>query len=168
MLYLLQVNSGYNCGGTFLDNDWTVPNEDYGAWLWQIAQDQDKTNGDYAQIWAESDYSGDYENINCSALVVQGLNDFNVTTKQADLMMQAFQKAGMPAKIVLHQDGHNNLDGKIVNGALWQETMNKWLSHYLYGVENGIENMPVVSVQSNVDGSFVINNASLKFIVPVA
>lgn len=46
--------------------------------------------------------------------------------------------------------------------------MNKWLSHYLYGVENGIENMPVVSVQSNVDGSFVINNASLKFILPVA
>ena len=37
----------------------------------------------------------------------------------------------------------------------------------LYGVENGIENMPVVSVQSNVNSSFVINNASLKFIVPV-
>ena len=32
--------------------------------------------------------------------------------------------------------------------------MNKWLSHYLYGVDNGIENMPTVSVQSNLDGSF--------------
>ena len=32
--------------------------------------------------------------------------------------------------------------------------MNKWLSHYLYDVDNGIENMPTVSVQSNVDGSF--------------
>ena len=84
--------SVYNCGGTFLDNDWTVPNEDYGAWLWQISRDQDATNGDYAPIWAESDYSDDYENIRCSALIVQGLNDFNVTTKQADLMMQAFAK----------------------------------------------------------------------------
>ena len=151
--------SVYNCGGTFLDNDWTVPNEDYGAWLWQIAQDQDATNGDYAPIWAESDYSDDYENINCSALVVHGLNDFNVTTKQADLMMQAFAKAGMPAKIVLHQDGHNTLDGKLINGELWQETMNKWLSHYLYGVENGIENMPAVTVQSNVDGKFATYDA---------
>ncbi|MBQ8076302.1 MAG: hypothetical protein IJ237_10015 [Oscillospiraceae bacterium] len=151
--------AGLNCGGTFLDNDWTVPNEDYGSWLWQIAQDQDATNGDYAPIWAESDYSDDYENINCSALVVHGLNDFNVTTKQADLMMQAFAKAGMPAKIVLHQDGHNNLDGKLINGELWQETMNKWLSHYLYGVENGIENMPAVTVQSNVDGQFTTYDA---------
>ena len=151
--------SAYNCGGTFLDNDWTVPNEDYGSWLWQIAQDQDATNGDYAPIWASSDYSRDYEKINCSALVVQGLNDFNVTTKQADLMIQAFAKAGMPAKLVLHQDGHNTLDGKMVNGELWQELMNKWLSHWLYGVDNGIENMPAVSVQSNLDGSYISYDA---------
>lgn len=155
--------AAFNCGGTFLDNDWTVPNEDYGSWLWQIAQDQDATNGDYAPVWAESDYSDDYENINCSALVVQGLNDFNVTTKQADLMMQAFAKAGMPAKLVLHQDGHNILDGKIVNGELWQETMNKWLSHYLYGVENGIEDMAAVTVQSNLDGQFTTYNAWRAF-----
>ena len=155
--------SAFNCGGTFLDNDWTVPNEDYGSWLWQIAQDQDATNGDYAPVWAESDYSDDYENINCSALVVHGLNDFNVTTKQADLMMQAFTKAGMPAKLVLHQDGHNILDGKIVNGELWQETMNKWLSHYLYGVENGIEDMAAVTVQSNLDGQFTTYDAWRAF-----
>ena len=146
--------SVFNCGGTFLDNDWTVPNDDYGAWLWQIAQDQDATNGDYAPVWARSDYSAEPDKINCSALVVQGLNDFNVTTRQADLMMQAFRKAGMPAKLVLHQDGHNILDGKLVNGELWQEIMNKWLSHYLYEVQNDIENMPAVLVQSNLDGSF--------------
>jgi X-Pro dipeptidyl-peptidase len=32
--------------------------------------------------------------------------------------------------------------------------MNKWLSHYLYDVDNDIEDMPQVTVQSNVDGSF--------------
>ena len=153
----------FNCGGTFLDNDWTVPNEEYGSWLWQIAQDQDATNGDYAPVWAMSDYSGDYENIRCSALVVQGLNDFNVTTKQADLMMQAFEKAGMPAWLVLHQDGHNVLDNKIINGELWQELINKWLSHWLYDIDNGIENMPAVSVQSNVDGSFTSYDAWRTF-----
>ena len=155
--------SAFNCGGTFLDNDWTVQNDDYGSWLWQIAQDQDATNGDYAPVWAMSDYSGDYEDIQCSALVVHGLNDFNVTTKQADLMMQAFMKAGKCAKLVLHQDGHNTLDNKIINGELWQELMNKWLSHWLYGVENGIEDMPAVSVQSNVDGSFTSYDAWRAF-----
>ena len=144
----------YNCGGTFQDNDWTVPNEDYGAWLWQIAQDQSATNGDYAPVWAESDYSDDWQDIRCSALIVQGLNDFNVTSKQADLMMQAFAKAGMPAKLVLHQDGHNIFDGKLFDGGPWEETVNRWLAHYLYGVENDIENLPAVSVQSNLDGEF--------------
>ena len=155
--------AAYNCGGTFLDNDWTVPNEDYGSWLWQISHDQEGTNGDYAPIWEESDYSGDYQDISCSALIVHGLNDFNVTTKQADLMMQAFQKAGIQAKLVLHQDGHNILNGKIINGELWEETVNKWLSHYLYGVDNGIEKMPAVTVQSNLDGQFAVYDSWRDF-----
>lgn len=31
---------------------------------------------------------------------------------------------------------------------------NRWLSHYLYGEDNGIEDMAEVTVQSNVDGSY--------------
>ena len=146
--------AAYNAGGTFLDDDWTVPNELYGAWLWQIAKDQEETNGDYAPIWAATDYSTHTDSIRCSALVVQGLNDFNVTTKQADLMVQAFEKAGQTVKLVLHQDGHNNLDGHIINGELWEETVNRWLTHYLYDVDNGVEDMAPVTVQSNLDGSF--------------
>ena len=146
--------SGLNSGGTFIDDDWTVPDDEYGSYLWQTAQDQNASNGDYSDAWAKLDYSHDYADIRCSALVVQGLNDFNVTTKQADLMMKAFDAAGANAKLLLHQDGHNFLDNTIVNGELWQDIMNKWLAHYLYDVDNGIENMPKVTVQSNVDGSF--------------
>ena len=120
--------AGYNCGGTFLDNKWTVKNKEYGSWLWQIAQDQLETNGNYAPIWEESDYSTDWENIQCSALIVQGLNDFNVTSKQADLMVQAFEKAGRPWTLVLHQDGHNVLDNTMVNGELWNEILTRWLA----------------------------------------
>ena len=146
--------AGYNCGGTFLDNQWTVINKEYGSWLWQIAQDQLETNGNYGPIWEESDYSKDWEGIQCSALIVQGLNDFNVNTKQADLMVQAFAKAGKPYTLVLHQDGHNVLDNKIVNGELWNETLTRWLAYYLYGIENQAKDMPTVLVQSNVDGSW--------------
>ena len=144
----------YNSGAAFLDDDWTVINDDYASFLWQLAEDQRATNGDYDDIWARLDYSVDASKINCSALIVHGMNDFNVCTKQSDLMARSFAKAGQNFKLVLHQDGHNILDGVVVNGELWQEIMNKWLSHYLYDVDNGIENMPTVSVQSNLDGSF--------------
>jgi X-Pro dipeptidyl-peptidase len=146
--------AGFNCGGTFLDDNWTVMNKEYGSWLWQIAQDQLETNGNYAPIWEESDYSKDWEDIQCSALIVQGLNDFNVTSKQADLMVQAFEKAGKPWTLVLHQDGHNILDNTVVDGMLWNETLTRWLAYYLYGIENQTAEMPAVLVQSNVDGSW--------------
>ena len=64
----------------------------------QTAQDEEATNGDYANIWEIKDYTKDYSKIKCSAMVVQGLNDYNVTTRQADLMMRAFDKAGIPVK----------------------------------------------------------------------
>lgn len=37
---------------------------------------------------------------------MHGLNDDNVRTKEFDLMYQAYEKAGVPAKLMLHQDGH--------------------------------------------------------------
>ena len=146
--------AAFNCGATFLDIDWTVPNREYGSWLWQISEDQNNTNGDYGPIWEESDYARQWQDIKCSALVVTGLNDFNVNAVHADKMVQAFTQAGQNVKLVLHQDGHNDLSGRMVNGELWNVTMNRWLAHYLYGVDNGAENMPAVLVQSNVDGSW--------------
>ena len=155
----LEVNyadslAAFNCGGTFLDRDWTVPNREYGSWLWQYSEDQFATNGDYSPIWEESDYAKDWESLQCSALVVQGLNDFNVETVHADKMVQAFSKAGQNVKLVLHQNGHDSLDNTMVNGELWQTIMNRWLAHYLYGIDNGAEDMPAVLVQSNLDGSW--------------
>lgn len=146
--------ASFNSGAAYLDDDWTVIDDNYASFLWQVSQDQKATNGDYADIWARFDYTLDPSKINCSALIVHGLNDFNVWTKHADLMARSFAKAGQPFKLVLHQNGHSLLNGVMVNGELWEKVMNRWLSHYLYDVDNGIENMPQVSVQSNLDGSF--------------
>lgn len=124
--------AGYNAGGTFLNGDWDQPNPVYGSWLWTIAKEQDDTNGDYAPVWERMDYTTDEENhIECSALVVTGMNDLNVTTRHAALMVEAFQKAGKTVKLVLHQGGHTKLDSVSVNGTVWDDIMNKWLSHNL-------------------------------------
>ncbi|MBR6707878.1 MAG: hypothetical protein IKI84_14560 [Clostridia bacterium] len=77
-----------------------MKNKEYGSWLWQIAQDQWETNGNYGPILEGSDYSDDWKEIRCSTLAVQCLNNFNVTSKQADQMVRAFLKAGKPCKYI--------------------------------------------------------------------
>ena len=42
----------------------------------------------------------------------------------------------------LHQGGHG---GTSSNN--WQQTQNKWLDYWLYGIENGIMDEPMVDVQ---------------------
>ena len=143
-----------NCGGVYTDEAWTKLKSGYGSYLWQIAQDESTTNGDYAEIWDMMNYSDDYANIKCSAFVVQGLNDFNVDTRQADMMEQAFSNAKQTKKLILHQGDHRDLTGMDVNGTRWEDLLNKWLCHYLYDEDNGIENMADVTAQSNIDGSW--------------
>ena len=97
------------------------------------------------------------ENIQCPALIVHGLNDYNVRTKEFDLMYQAYEQAGIPAKILLHQDGH--LTPTYPSGGLsfligeesYDAILNQWFSHYLYGLDNGVEDMAAVTAQSNTN-----------------
>ncbi len=146
------------CAGRYLDEaDWATIADKYGDYLNQIRQDQLATNGDYSDHWATRDYTLDAENIKCPALIVHGLNDDNVRTKEFDLMYQAYEEAGVPVKLLLHQDGH--LTPTYPAGGLqfmigeqsYDSILNKWFSHYLYGVDNGIENMAAVTAQSNND-----------------
>ena len=146
--------SAFNAGNLFLDDEWLVPNLSYVSWLNQERADEEKANGNYDETWAAYDYSDDYEEINCSALVVFGLNDFNVMTTHAIDMYESFKKAGQNVKVVFHQDGHNKYFGRYLGEELFDEVVNKWLCHYLYDIDNGIESMAEVSVQSNLDGSF--------------
>lgn len=144
------------CAGRYLDEaDWNTISEKYGNYLNQIRKDQLATNGDYSKHWATRDYTLNAKNIKCPALIVHGVNDDNVRTKEFDLMYQAYEKAGVPAKILLHQDGHltptypgGNLQFAIGEQS-YDEILNRWFSHYLYGVDNGVEKMAAVTAQSN-------------------
>ncbi len=148
------------CNGRYLDpTDYATIAEKYGNYLYQIQQDQLATNGDYSAHWANRDYTLDAENIKCPALIVHGLNDDNVRTKEFDLMYQAYQEAGVNVKLLLHQDAHltpsypaGNLEFYI-DGESYNNVLNRWFSHYLYGVENGAEDMAAVTAQDNSDGS---------------
>lgn len=146
------------CAGRYLDEtDWNSIAEKYGNYLSQLSKDQLATNGDYSDHWANRDYTLDAENIRCPALIVHGLNDDNVRTKEFDLMYQAYEQAGVPAKLLLHQDGHltpTYPGGKLqfaIGDTSYDSILNRWFSHYLYGVENGVEDMAAVTAQSSND-----------------
>ena len=148
------------CNGRYLDStDYATIAEKYGNYLYQIQQDQLATNGDYSDHWKVRDYTLNAKNIKCPALIVHGLNDDNVRTKEFDLMYKAYETAGVNVKLLLHQDAHltpsypaGNLEFYI-DGESYNNVLNRWFSHYLYGVENGAEDMAAVTAQDNSDGS---------------
>ena len=163
--------AGY-CAGRKLDaDDWNKIKADYGNYLQTIYDIQRDLNGNYGETgghWNIRDYTVDTtqtgpigttgpSQINCSALIVHGLNDYNVRTKEFQLMYNAFTKAGENVKLLLHQDAHltptypaGNLVFDIGDSS-YDEILNRWFSHYLYGVKNGAENMAAVTAQSSHD-----------------
>ena len=60
-------------------------------------------------------------------------------------------------KLILHQGPHitptmaNKNYGILIDGKFYDDIVNEWISHYLYGVENGAEKMPEVLAQTNYD-----------------
>ena len=163
--------AGY-CAGRKLDaDDWNKIKADYGNYLQTIYDIQRDLNGNYGETgghWNIRDYTVDTtqtgpigatgpSQIKCSALIVHGLNDYNVRTKEFQLMYNAFTKAGENVKLLLHQDAHltptypaGNLVFDIGDSS-YDEILNRWFSHYLYGVKNGAENMAAVTAQSSHD-----------------
>ncbi len=123
----------------------------------QLSLEQMKTGFDYGEFWRESNYTLEADGIRCPALIVHGLHDENVSTKQFEMMLRSFEKAGACAKLILHQGPHitptmpNKSYGIMIDGQYYDDIVNRWISHYLCGVENGAEDMPAVLVQSNLD-----------------
>lgn len=75
-------------------------------------------------------------------------------------MYEAYKKAGVPAKMIFHQGAHFNPSVLarnyeiMIGDSTYDEVINRWFSHYLYRVDNGVENMPLLTTQSNVDGTY--------------
>ena len=184
------------CAGRYINKeDWATIEESYGAYLHQMAEDMFANGNDYNDLaWSNRDYTlGD--GFKCSALIVQGLNDYNVRTKQAEMMYNSFKAAGLDVKMLMHQGDHitpthqdthapvPDENGELVitddmwiaqvdwmepgtytiyddvagfsipiAGHSYDDILNAWYCHYLYGLDNGIEEkLPEALVQSNLD-----------------
>jgi X-Pro dipeptidyl-peptidase len=102
--------------------------------LANIAATQDRVTGDYTPFWDARNYMNNIENVHAASLVAHGNNDWNVMTKHAAVYYEALKQRGVPHQLYWHQGGHGGSPPLI--------RTNRWFSHYLWGVDNGVENDP--------------------------
>ena len=156
---MLNSYLAYFCSSRYNDETLTEKQlDDIAAFHHELSLRQLKCGFDYDEdFWGSGNYRLHADRIRCSALIVQGLNDENVSTKQFEMMLKAFQQSGQTVKAILHQGPHitptmpNKNYGILINGRFYDDIVNEWISHYLYGIENGAEAMPAVLVQTNYD-----------------
>ncbi len=94
----------------------------------------DRLTGDWNDFWAQRDYLLDLGPMKCSMLMAHGWNDWNVMPEHSVRIYAAVKAKGLPCMAYFHQAGHGGPPPK--------ELLNRWLTHWLYGVDNGIEKDP--------------------------
>ena len=99
-----------------------------------FAAGRDRKSGDFNDFWASRDLLPLVKNVKAAVLLAHGFNDYNVVPEHSTRIYEALKKQKTPAMIYLHQGGHG--------GAPPLDVMNRWWSHYLYGVDNGVEKEP--------------------------
>ena len=117
--------------------------------LLRLREQQDRTTGDFNAFWRERDYLRRAGGVRASALVVHGLADWNVRSKQWAAWWERLAANGVERKLLLHQRGHTlpRFDPE------FERTEHRWFDHELFGVDNGITQEPRAVVQ-RPDGSF--------------
>lgn len=114
---------------------------------------QDRETGDYSRFWRARDYVRRADGIKASVFAVHGLDDWNVKMQHIGQFWDELTRLDVPRKIWLHQFGHGGPPGdttyQLPDGSTsnFDDTVNRWMDHWLYGVNNGIMGEPRAIVQ---------------------
>lgn len=124
----------------------------------ELLKGEDRKSGNYNLFWDERNYLRQVDKIKASVLIIHGLNDWNVKTNQCYPLFKELEKRNIPRKIILHQGQHIYIYN--LKGANILLILERWLDHYLKGIDTGIEKEPKVLVQSNLDQSYWMKSES--------
>ena len=106
-----------------------------------FAAGQDRATGDFNDFWAARELLPYVKNIRAAVLLAHGLNDFNVMPSHSVRVYEEMKARGLPVSMYLHQGGHG--------GDPPDDMVNRWFTHYLYGVDNGVRTDPPVWIVSS-------------------
>ncbi len=129
--------------------DYARVKDEYEAAVKKLEEGQDRRSGNYNRFWDERNYLNQVENIKASVFIIHGLNDWNVKTNQCIPLFKALENQGTECRMLLHQGEHIYVYDLEKAGVL--QMVERWLDHYLRGVDNGAEKEPKVLVESNLD-----------------
>jgi X-Pro dipeptidyl-peptidase len=94
----------------------------------------DRVTGDYSDWWAGRDYLTQVDGVRAATLMAHAFNDWNVMPEHSVRIIEALKARGVPVQVYFHQGGHG--------GAPPLELVNRWLTRWVHGVENGVEDEP--------------------------
>jgi X-Pro dipeptidyl-peptidase len=113
----------------------------------------DRQSGDMNDFWVERDLMNHVKNVKAAVLFAHGLNDYNVMPDHSTRFYDALKAQGKRVALYLHQGGHGG------NPPL--DMLNRWFSHYLYGVDNGVEKDPPVWIVHDQNAQAQVNPAQV-------
>src|SRR5690554_5343325 len=97
----------------------------------EMKNGMDRESGDYNEFWEGRDYIHQMKPMEAAMLMAHGFNDWNVMPEHSYRIYKEAKNLGIPTQIYYHQKGHG--------GPPPMTMMNRWFSHYLHGIENGVE-----------------------------
>ncbi|MEO7522026.1 MAG: CocE/NonD family hydrolase, partial [Gemmatimonas sp.] len=106
------------------------------------AKGQDRVTGDMNEFWVARDLLPHVKHIKAAVLLAHGLNDYNVMPEHSVRVYDEMKARGLPVSMYLHQGGHG--------GNPPADMLNRWFTHYLFGVDNGVEKDPPVWIVHDV------------------
>jgi len=113
----------------------------------RIAIAKDRTTGDFNDWWFERDYTKTISNFTGGVFISHGLNDLNTKPRMYARLKAALEKNHVPNKIWLNQGGHGDNANSGSRQAAWRDALNRFWSHYLFGVDNGAMTGPKAAIQ---------------------
>ena len=119
------------CMSRMKDEDWekikTLAEEILDSMLTEC----DRDSGNYNKFWDLRNYLKQIRRYKGSALIIQGLNDWNVKPSQGVNLYKKLKEQGNEVSMILHQGDHKSIYYLKDSGAL--EILDSWLGHYLKG-----------------------------------
>ena len=104
----------------------------------EMANGMDRETGDLNDFWNDRDYLNQMDGMKAALLMSHGFNDWNVMPEHSNRIYQKAKAMGLPTQLYYHQNGHG--------GPPPMTMMNRWFTHYLHGIDNGVENDPQVKI----------------------
>jgi X-Pro dipeptidyl-peptidase len=112
----------------------------------RLVERQDRVTGDWSSFWEARDYLTGARRVRASVFVVHGLNDWNVRTKAFASWWNRLADRNVPRKLWLHNGGHGG-----PGGAAYARAEIRWFDRWLFGVPNGIDSEPRLTIQREDD-----------------